>query len=744
MSMTGFLKRAFKKDQLILFAVGAASSVLMAALFFYQPQFIRFLDHKLYDQFLTLYHEDNATDIPVIIDIDEKTLAEQGQFPWPRYRVAMLLKILQAYGAAAVATDIIFVEPDKTSPSVLTKQWKKELKVDAKVEGLPDSLMDNDKLLAHYLKTGPFVLGMDFLLEAITKKDGVVLNTTDCFIRPAKVAVLSTPGAPSPHDVIYKAEEAICPLPVLSTAAPRTGFITIAADEDSIYRKVPLLFSWNEKFYPSLALAALMQGTGIKSLVLKMTDHGVESIRIGKTVIPTDSHGRMLINYRGPSHTFRYISATDILNKKLKPGELRGKIAFIGTSAAGLKDIRAMPMDTSYPGVEAHATIVDNIWSKEFISTPDWGTGVEFVGMLLAGLITTLLLMWASALWLTLPLVGMSLCMWYGAVYLYTNKMLYISPLYAFINLALTFTLLTVIKFWREESAKKFIHGAFAHYLAPSVISQIMDDPDSLTLEGQEKDITIQFSDVRSFTSLSEKLSPTQVTNLLQDYLTPMTRIITEHDGTLDKFIGDAVMAFWNAPLDVENHQEKSLKSALVQQDKLEELNKVFIEKYGFTIAVGIGIHCGPVRVGNMGSADLFDYTLIGDNVNLASRLEGLTKYYGQKLVVSQTIVDACQDKYYFRILDSVRVKGKKEPVTIYTAYAFEKAEERKEELAKYEKAHDLYLAMRFDEARELFEELKALETEPVLYDMYIERCDHLREEHPGDDWDGVFTHKTK
>lgn len=743
--MFGFIKKAFKKDQLILLAIGITASAFMVILFGLQPQFIRFLDNKLYDQFLKTYHEPKATDIPIIIDIDEKSLTEKGQWPWPRYRVAMLLKYLQAYGAASVATDIIFVEPDKTSPSELKKKLKKEMNIDVTFDGVPPALMDNDKLMAQNLKTGPFVLGIDFIQHALKTEDGKPQISRPCFIKPAKVAVLSVPGAPSPHDVIFTAEEAICPLPVLASAAPRTGFITIAADQDSIYRKVPLLFSWNNKYYPSLAMSALMQAMGWKkSIIVKMTPQGVESIRLGKTVIPTDKRGRMLINYRGPSETFRYISAADVLDKKLKPGELAGKICFIGTSAAGLKDIRPTPLDTAFPGVEAHATIVDNIISKQFLQIPDWGTGFEFLGMIGAGLVTTFLLMWAPAAWMIIPLIGMSLGMWFGARYFFIESNLYISPLYSFINLILTFTILTMIKFWREEHAKKFIHGAFAHYLAPSVISQIMDDPDSLSLEGQEKDITIQFSDVRSFTSLSEKLSPTQVTNLLHDYLTPMTRIITNHEGTLDKFIGDAVMAFWNAPLDVENHQEKALETALIQQDKLDELNEVFIEKYGFTIAVGIGIHSGSVRVGNMGSADLFDYTLIGDNVNLASRLEGLTKYYGQKLVVSQTIVDACKDKYYFRILDSVRVKGKEEPITIYTAYSLGNARKREEELNTYEKAHDLYLSMQFGNALQLFKELKAMEAEPSLYDMYIERCEHLMEEPPGEGWDGVFTHKTK
>ncbi|MUM78174.1 CHASE2 domain-containing protein [Pseudodesulfovibrio sp. F-1] len=741
--MFAFLKVKLGKDQGILFVSGFAASVLMAALYIVQPTFLRLLDHKVYDQYLRSHHETNATNVPVVIDIDEKSLNEFGQFPWPRYRMAMLLKYLQAYGAASVATDILFAEEDRTSPRVLIRQLKEEMKIDIAVQGLPPALEDNDELLAHNLATGPFVLGFDFMTRALEREEGAH-PSLECAIAPAKVAVLAPPGAPSPHDVLFRAEEAICPLPILAKAARRSGFITIAPDEDSVYRRVPLLFSWNGQFYPSLALAALMEATGMESIVLKMSSIGVESVRLGATVIPTDERGRMLINYRGGMKTFQYFSASDVLAKRLPPGALAGKIAIIGTSAAGLKDIRATPLDPGYPGVEAHATIVDNILSKQFLVVPDWAKGVELVMILGAGLLTTLLLMWARAAWLALPLLGLGWAMWYATVRLYTEHSLFISPLYPFMTLGLTFLLLTAVKYWREERAKKFIHGAFAHYLAPSVISQIMNDPDSLSLDGQEKEITIQFSDVRSFTSLSEKLTPTQVTNLLHDYLTPMTRIITSHQGTLDKFIGDAVMAFWNAPLDIENHQLKALQAALEQLDRLDDLNKVFVEKYGFPIAVGIGVHCGRVRVGNMGSADLFDYTLIGDNVNLASRLEGLTKYYGQKLVVSQAIMDACGDAYRFRILDSVRVKGKEKPVTIYTAYTADEASQRQEELTAYERAHELYLAQRFDEASTVFADLLAKGLEPVLYEMYIDRCRHLAEEPPGGDWDGVFTHKTK
>ncbi|QGY41113.1 CHASE2 domain-containing protein [Pseudodesulfovibrio cashew] len=732
------------KDRLLLLCIGLAATLLMSALFKEQPSFIRYLDYKAYDSFMNLYHSDKSTDVPVIVDIDEKSLAILGQWPWPRYRVAMLLKLLQGYGAAAVATDIIFVEPDKTSPKIIRRQLKKELKVDINIGGLPPALEDNDKLLADNLRTGPFILGIDFLSRDVNSTIDFTDLGRECFIPPANVATHRPKDAPSPHQALLKADEVICPLSTLAMAAPKVGFITIGADHDSIYRRVPLLFSWNEKLYPSLALAAIMQATGEETLLLKMSTNGVESLRLGDITIPTDMQGRMLINYRGPSRTFEYISAADVLGGRLKLDALKGRIVFVGTSASGLKDIRATPLDPSFPGVEAHATIVDNILSKQFLKKPDWGIGLEFSAMAAAGLLTTLLLLWTGAAWMAVPLVIMGAGIWYGSVYFYTKHLLYVSPVYAFFNLILTFTLVMGAKFWREERAKRFIHGAFAHYLAPSVISQIMERPDALTLEGQEKEVTIQFSDIRGFTALSEKLTPAQVTDLLHDYLTPMTTIITDYEGTLDKFIGDAIMAFWNAPLDTENHQEKGLTAAFAQLERLETLNEIFRGKYGFSIRIGIGLHSGPVRVGNMGSEHLFDYTIIGDSVNLASRLEGLTKFYGQKLIVSQSIVDACSGGYRFRVLDSVRVKGKREPVTIYTVYSEDSAANRAEELARYEEALNLYRQKRFTEAHQAFKELDGLGTEPLLYALYMDRCRLLEANPPEAEWDGVFTHEKK
>ncbi|MGE4553777.1 MAG: CHASE2 domain-containing protein, partial [Desulfovibrionaceae bacterium] len=536
-------------------------------------------------------------------------------------------------------------------------------------------------------------------------------------------------------------------------AKPACGFFTTSADMDGVIRRVPLIMSWGGKVFPNLALQAILTAYHGRALVLTLSPAGAGSLVIGikdpaqgkrKIEIPLDQRGQIFVNYRGPGNSFPYVSAKDVLEGNPAVADrLKDHIAFIGTSAAGLKDLRITPFDQYYPGVETHATLVDTILAGDFLEIPDWEPGLQIFAVLFAGVVTTLLLAWTTALWSAIPVVAAAVGVWFGCGWVFTQHRLFLSPLYSFVVLGTNFTMLTLIKFWREERQKRFIHGAFAHYLSPKVIEQIVDNPDSLSLEGEEKEITIMFSDVRSFTTLSEKLTPTQVTDLLHDYFTPMTRIITENSGTLDKFIGDAIMAFWNAPLDVPDHQKLAVRSALMQLDKLAELNELFKVKFGFPIAIGLGVNCGRVRVGNMGSADLFDYTLIGDNVNLASRLEGLTKFYGQQIVISKAVKEACGDEFVYQELDSVRVKGKHEPVTIFTVFTKEAAAPRRDELTLYDDALARYKAMDFAGARDDFTRLKQMHP-GVLYEMYEERCEHLREEPPAEGWDGVYTHKTK
>jgi len=740
--MLNRLKRIFKSDKLPLLLTGLCTSLLMAVLFILQPGILRFLDYKIYDQHLRRQHTAKTSGVPVIVDIDEKSLAALGQWPWPRYRMALLLEKLRQGGALAVGLDMMLAEPDRTSPALLKRQLKQELRVSVDFMGLPKALEDHDVLLANVLKGKPFVLGYYFSFsKAEADQQG---RSAPCGIAPAQVAMLSAPGSPAPEQVLHTAYGVVCPLPVLAQAATSMGFFNAAPDQDGVLRRVALLINYQGKLYPSLALATLMQAAGDPGILLKLNSQGAESLSYGGAVIPVDRAGQMLVNYRGGKGMFPHISAVDVIKGTADPALLNGKIAFIGTSAAGLKDLRATPYTAVYPGVETHATIVDNILAQDFVSIPDYAPAVELALTLFAGVAITLLVCWARAMWIVAPLVVMAFGLWEGTAALMVHQRVYISPLYAFISLAANFGLLTLMKFRREEKQKRFIHGAFSHYLAPAVIKQIYDAPESLSLQGQEKDVTIMFSDVRGFTTMSEKLTPTQVTDLLHDYLTPMTRVITQEMGTLDKFIGDAIMAFWNAPLDVAEHQKKALGTALRMLEQLETLNAGFQKKFGLTVRIGVGLHCGRVRVGNMGSADLFDYTIIGDNVNLASRLEGLTKHYGQALIISGAMREACGDAYAYMELDAVRVMGRCEPLAIYTAMAHEQAAERAGEMARHANALALYRAMRFAEAKSAFAELKDLTGNATLYDLYVKRCETFAEHPPAKGWDGAHTHTSK
>ncbi|KAB1443734.1 CHASE2 domain-containing protein [Pseudodesulfovibrio senegalensis] len=734
------MKKSLKTERMLIPATGFMLSCITVLLFIIQPSFLRLLDYKVYDQLLIASHSPKATDVPVIVDIDEKSLQQFGQWPWPRYRVALLLGTLQNMGARSVATDIIFAEPDNTSLAVLRAQLKRDLHVDLHFSGIPHQLVDNDTVLANLLSLGPFVFGMDMdFAEQPQKKP----SQSACARHAEKVILLATHNAPPLNKALHEATGIICPLEQLAHNAPALGFITIAADEDGLFRRVPLLIACQDAIYPSLALAALKQAFGTRSVAVKLSSLGVESIRLGQQEIPVDKKGQMLINYRGPSHTFNYISAADIINGSVPNSSIQNKIVFIGTSASGLRDLRPTPLDTYYPGVETHATIVDNILSGQFLVDPDWGPGAVLVAIVVTGMITTLLVGWAKGIWVPLPLAALALGLWLGAKSLFENKGLYVSPLYPYINLALSFTLLVVIKFWREERDKRFIQGAFSHYVAPAVVRRIVNDPSSLSLEGMETDVTIQFSDIRGFTTLSEKLSPTQVTALLHDYMTPMTEIITRHSGTLDKFIGDAIMAFWNAPIAIPGHQDLAVQAALAQLERLDVLNKAFETEYGLTMEIGIGLHAGVVRVGNMGSKDLFDYTIIGDTVNLASRLESLCKYYGQKIVVSQSIVDGCRNSHVFLELDRVRVKGKKSAVTVYTVATTSQAQKRAEEFEMYQQALNAYHEGNFEHAESIFRQLTDRFSDCRLYTLYLERCKGLQR-NPPLEWDGIFTHTEK
>lgn len=736
--------RRLERGRAVLLVSGLSLSLAVATLYSFRPIFFQYLDTKLYDTVLRYEHKSETSGVPVIVDLDEASLRELGQWPWPRYRVARMLAKIKELGAQAVVLDMVFSEPDRTSLGVLREELASDYNVRINFQGLAPKLLDNDLALAETLTNGPYVLGYHFDFE------GGRSGAFDCDLHKLNLSIVRDATSPPPEAVMYNASAVICNLKELSRAVTHSGFFNALPDPDGIIRHTPLVIEYQGKYYPSLALAAYLQAHPSKQQILWLkhnynVDEEPPCLQVGDVVVPLTNTGQMTINFRGPRQTFPYYSAADVLLDRLDPDIFKGKVAFIGTSAAGLKDIRATPLDQVYPGVEVHATVLDNLLQRDFLRQPGIVDNIEVGLVLFMGLLSTVLLAWTGALWSLLPLGACAGGLWYGSLWFFRDQGMFVSPLIPTLTLAVNFTMLTLMKFWREEGEKRFFHSAFSRYVSKAVVEQIVKSPDKLSLSGEEREVSILFSDIRSFTSLSEQLSPHQVSELLQAYFTPMTAEITRTNGTLDKFIGDAIMAFWNAPLDTKEHERQAVHSALGMHEALERLNPFFQERFGLELRIGVGVHSGMVRVGNMGSKDLFDYTIIGDSVNLASRLEGLTKFYGLGVIASESIRNACGDaSFYFQEVDTVRVKGKVLPIVIYAPYKPEDSALHAEELQLHEKAMRLYKAQDFQSALEIFAALRREYRDLKLYAVYEERCAHLRQAPPGEGWDNVFTHSSK
>lgn len=721
----------------IFILVGMSITVLMLLLYLWQPAVLVQLDRKSYDSFLKKTSGGTPSPVPVIIDIDEKSLKAYGQWPWPRYLVAQLIEKLTQNGVAAIGLDILFAEADGSSPSVLKDKLKKSFNIDLHFQGLPPQLEDNDALLAQVLQESPAVLGL-FL-----RFDGQAL-AHELLPPPTGLVEQRPQGTPPPRQHLLNATGSVLPVPALRAVATQ-GFINALPDADGIVRFAPLVLQIDngdsKHVYASLALRALMQAIGAKTMILKSGMDGLESIRVGRTLIPVSPQGFFRVPFRGGMGTYPYFSAVDIMEDRVTPQDLAGRIALVGTSAAGLLDIRATPLDPVYPGVEVHAAIIDAVLSGRTISVPSWTMGAQLIAILLTGILCCV------AFGLLKPIVylpvalGLTAGAVLGAQAIFQTG-LYLTPVYVVVTVIAQGASLLSLRFWQADRQKRQLHQAFNRYVSPEVVSRIARHEGNL-LAGELREVSLLFTDVRGFTNLSEKLQPEQVVDLLNRYLTPMTALVRASGGTVDKFIGDAVMAFWNAPLDVENHPQKALRTLMDMHISLRQLNVSLQQDFGFGLAMGGGIHTGTVHVGNMGSAELLDYTCIGDNVNLAARLESLCSKYGVGVILSDVTAARCGDEFLLRKLDNIRVKGKQQPVTILTAVEPEEFKARREEFAANDAAHDYYEQGDFDAAVTAFTALQADYPDNALYTLYLNRCKVLQTA-PPQTWDGVWTFDSK
>ena len=687
------------------------------------PHSFESIDAKLHDFLFLARGVEKPSDDIVIVDIDETSLKKFGQWPWSRNVVAHLIDNLTFAGAGIIGLDIVFAEADRSSPAHIIQELGLHVK----------ELKDYDAMLAQSINNAPVIGGYFFNFEHNSTVEGPSIPAI--FLEKGRTD--SELGVPTSTGITLN-------IPSIQNAFYSVGFFNNMPDEGGIIRSVPLIIRYDMSLYPSLALEMIRIYSQTQKVYVNNSHFGVESVTLNNITIPTDSFGRLRVNFKGPGHTYRYISADKILEGDFNPSEIEGKFVLIGTSAIGLVDLRATPFDEVMPGVELHANTIDTILSQNFlienIDTHTYNTLILLATILLTTLIFALI-----SEWLYLPLIALLLLgAYYINMYVFFTLGLVINILFPLAGMLLSMFSVLLIEYIFTSSQKRELQKAFAKKVSPQVMHDIIEHSTTGLLTPKEREVSIFFSDIRSFTNISEKIGhPNRLIAMLNEYMTPMVDIVIAHHGTVDKFIGDAVMAYWNAPVEVKNHQDRAVQAALEQLDKLKELNVHIQKVYDVTIDIGIGIHSGVATIGEMGSEGRSDYTIIGDNVNLASRLEGLCKPYGVRLIISEFTKKGLKERYIIRELDIVRVKGKEHPVTIYEVIDKGEADDTLEiELHIYQDALCLYREAKFSDAKTLFETLHN-SYHHSLYAMYASRCENLIESGIKE-FDGIYTFTTK
>ncbi|WP_420209088.1 CHASE2 domain-containing protein [Candidatus Electronema sp. JC] len=729
--------------------VGAAASLALTLVSFFDPPLLEELRLKSFDLLLRQLPAPLAKPPVVIVDIDPRSLARFGQWPWPRSRTAELISRIAAARPKVIGLDIVFAEPDRSSPARLAEEADATA-MPAAARDYLNRLPDPDQVLAKTLadSPAPVILGHLF-----TSRGAVERKTAE----PRSGGFLLKDHDPVPF--LHQFAAADTNLPLLERAAQGSGFFNIVPDKDAIVRRLPLLISFNGEPNPSLTLAMLRAAEGgAAPVVVESNENGVRTVQVGPHRIPTTRRGEMLVNFSksahaedqvDPVHRLAYLSAADLLDGALTSAELallRDAYVIVGTSALGLFDLIAVPVSEVFPGVEFHAQALNTILTGSFLHRPEWIRGLELVQLAALGLLLALLLpRTGAAVGGLLTFAAAAGCIVFSVWMLERHRFLVdmVTPVAASL---LLFSVLTFINYFVEEKEAQRLRSAFAQYLSPEVVEELVKNQDSVVLTGEERELTILFSDIRSFTSMAERMRPEALCAFLNEYLTPMTAAVMNRRGTVDKFIGDAVMAFWNAPLTTPSHARHACECALAMLNELEALNLSWLKRGLPAIRIGIGIHCGMARVGNMGSQQRFEYTVIGDTVNLASRLEGLTKLYGAEIIVSGAVFDALEPEgqFLFRRVDTVRVVGKSEPVAIYQLLGEREHIVLTEKFLLHNAALALYSSGDFHEAGQLFARLAEQQPEEdKLCKLYIERC-RLLAENPPPHWDGITDLRSK
>lgn len=721
---------------------------------YYRLPLLEQLENTFYDYRVTLTMPRTVDDRVVIVDIDDKSLAErsqggEGHWPWPRNRLALMLdQLFDHYHVAVVGFDVTFPEHDDSSGlGVLEKLGQNQLR---DVPGYEQALqqlrpqLQYDEIFARSVKDRPVVLGYVFTHAAPSP-------TSDKGLLPPPTLPAGTFAGRSIAFTQWSAYTAN--LPGLERAARTAGHFNPYTDPDGMTRRVPMLAEYNGAYYQSLSLAMVRVVLGMPKVEPVFADAaggdagygGLEWLKVGPLRIPVDAHAAALVPYRGFQGSFPYYSAVDVIHGRVPVNDLKGRIVLVGTTAPGLLDLRVTPVGRSYPGVEVHANLISGMLDGTIKQQPPYVTGAEFVLLLLTGALMALVLPLLAPLRataFTLLVLGGAIAA-NLAIFAYGNLVLPLASGLAMILLLYAFNM--AYGFFVEARGRRQITSRFGQYVPPELVDEMAKHPRRFSMAGESRELTVLFTDVRGFTTISEGLEPKELSQLMNAFLTALTEVIYKHRGTIDKYMGDCIMAFWGAPLADPGHARRALEAALDMHVALARLQPEFSARGWPEIRIGVGLNSGRMSVGNMGSEIRLAYTVMGDAVNLASRLEGLTKQYGAAIIVGENTRNTVTD-VVFRELDRVRVKGKEEPVAIFEPVGKE-GEVSTSQLAEVALFHELLTRYRdqdWDGAERRLAQLLAGAPENVLYRTYAQRVAFFRVNPPGDGWDGVFRFETK
>ena len=710
-------------------------------------RFLTQLELWAYDTRLRLFMPEKLDPRIVILDIDEKSLNAEGRWPWSRDKLALMVRqLFDKYHIRTVGFDVAFAEKDPSSGLArLEEVGRGELKNDADFQAWLErsrKTLDYDQLFADEIGKHPVVLG--FFLGAKPDKSGVL--PTPIF---NEATLRGDRKWEFPHHLANGYSGNIAELNAQATNA---GHLYPALDFDGVTRRVPMYMRYGDAYYEALSLAVLR--TYLDNAPARISVDppsgfnnvaNVKGVQTGDIWIPFDEAMAALIPYRGATGVFKYISATDVIRGTLPEDELRDKIAIVGTSAQGLLDLRATPVREDYPGVEVHANLVSGFLDRTIMFRPSYFLAAGVLTVLLFGLPLALLLPRLSALMSTALVAGTALVVVAWNLVAWSQWHFVLDIAAPITLLGLLYLLNMAWGFFMETRSRLLISGLFGTYVPKELVAQMAKNPEEYSMRGEARDMTVLFSDVRDFTSISEGLSAEELRDLMNAYLTEMTEAIQETQGTIDKYIGDAIMAFWGAPLHDDQHAQKGVAAALAMQKRVRGLDAAFAKRGWPLLQIGIGLNNGEMNVGDMGSRFRRAYTVMGDNVNLAARLESLTKQYGVGILVSEAMTNAAPG-FVYREVDRVVVKGRQEGTAIFEPIGKvgEVGETTLQEIDRFHKALELYRKQRWDEAEEYFKNLSYAAPDAKLYKLYLKRVAHFRQNIPGPAWNGLWVFETK